>query len=63
MQKKSHATADILSRLDIDALNEMQKASIEANKKHDNVILLSATGSGKTLGFLLPILPLLDRGK
>lgn len=60
MQKKSHSTADILSRLNIDALNEMQKASIEANEKNDNVILLSATGSGKTLAFLLPILTLLD---
>ena len=60
MQKKSHSIEDILSRLDIDALNEMQKASIEANEKHDNIILLSATGSGKTLGFLLPILQLLD---
>src|SRR5436190_9201560 len=60
MQKRSHTIDDILSRLDIDALNEMQKASIEANEKHDNVVLLSATGSGKTLGFLLPILQVLD---
>ena len=60
MQKKTHSTADILSRLNIDALNEMQIASIEANEKHDDVILLSATGSGKTLAFLLPILSLLD---
>jgi superfamily II DNA/RNA helicase len=60
MQKKSHSIADILSRLNIDALNEMQIASIDANEKHDNVILLSATGSGKTLAFLLPILELLD---
>ncbi len=60
MRKKSHSTSDILSRLNIDALNEMQTAAIEANEKHDNVILLSATGSGKTLGFLLPLLPLLE---
>ncbi|MEP7373000.1 MAG: DEAD/DEAH box helicase [Chitinophagaceae bacterium] len=60
MQKKSQSIEDILSRLDIDALNQMQKASIEANEKHDNLVLLSATGSGKTLGFLLPILQLLD---
>ncbi len=60
MQKRSHSIDDILSRLDIDALNDMQKASIEANEKHDNIVLLSATGSGKTLAFLLPILQLLD---
>ncbi len=60
MQKKSHSTTDILSRLNIDALNEMQTASIDANEKHDNIMLLAPTGSGKTLGFLLPLLPLLD---
>jgi superfamily II DNA/RNA helicase len=61
MQNRSHSIEDILSRLDIDALNEMQLASIKANEEHDNMILLSATGSGKTLGFLLPILQLLDQ--
>ena len=60
MQKKSHTTEDILSRLNIDALNEMQTASVEANENNNNVILLSATGSGKTLGFLLPIISLLN---
>lgn len=47
---------EILANLKIDALNEMQVASLEANKKNEDVILLSATGSGKTLAFLLPIL-------
>ncbi len=37
----------------------MQQAAIEAAKKGD-VILLSPTGSGKTLGFLLPLLGMLD---
>ena len=60
MQKKSHSIADILSRLHINTLNEMQTASIAANEQHDNVVLLSATGSGKTLAFLLPVLALLD---
>ena len=50
----------MLSRLNIDALNEMQTASIAANEQHNNIVLLSATGSGKTLAFLLPILDLLD---
>jgi superfamily II DNA/RNA helicase len=48
-----------LENLKINALNEMQQAAITAAKKSD-VILLSPTGSGKTLGFLLPLLSLLD---
>ena len=60
MKKKNNSISEILSNLKIDALNEMQLASVEANKKHADIILLSATGSGKTIGFLLPILELLD---
>ncbi len=60
MQKKKYSTKEIISNLKIDALNEMQLASIDANKKSADVILLSSTGSGKTIAFLLPILELLD---
>lgn len=60
MQKKTASLKSILSHLNIDALNEMQLASIEANKKHADVILLADTGSGKTLAFLIPVLQLLD---
>ncbi|RWY50164.1 DEAD/DEAH box helicase [Mucilaginibacter gilvus] len=48
-----------LQKLNIEKLNPMQEAAIDAAKKGD-VILLSPTGSGKTLGFLLPLLSLLD---
>ncbi len=34
----------------------MQETALKAATRHDNIILLSATGSGKTLGFLLPLL-------
>jgi superfamily II DNA/RNA helicase len=44
-----------LENLKITALNEMQNAAINADAKSD-LILLSPTGSGKTLGFLLPVL-------
>jgi len=47
-----------LENLKITALNQMQNAALSAAKKGD-VILLSPTGSGKTLGFLLPLLDLL----
>jgi ATP-independent RNA helicase DbpA len=46
---------EALSNLKISALNEMQNASLNADINHD-LILLSPTGSGKTLGFLLPVL-------
>jgi len=45
----------ILQSLEINALNDMQEACLEAAKQKD-VILLSPTGSGKTLAFLLPVL-------
>ncbi len=48
--------SSILSILNIEALNEMQKASLKAIDQKDQVMILSATGSGKTLAFLLPIL-------
>lgn len=56
MKKKKYSLDNILTNLKIEALNEMQKASLKANKKNEDIILLSATGSGKTLAFLLPIL-------
>jgi superfamily II DNA/RNA helicase len=60
MQKVNISTRKILANLNIEALNEMQLASIKANDENDNVLLLSSTGSGKTLGFLLPIVQRLD---
>lgn len=47
---------DILNNMNIVSLKEMQKEAIETIGKKKDVILLSPTGSGKTLGFLLPIL-------
>lgn len=60
MQNETFPIDKILSNLGIEALNEMQQASIAANREHDNVLLLSATGSGKTLAFLLPVLNRID---
>ena len=63
MQISSFSIEDTLSNLQIETLNEMQQASLEANKTSDEVVLLADTGSGKTLAFLLPITQLLDRQK
>ena len=53
----------ILKTLNIAALNDMQLASIEANRKNNDTILLSPTGSGKTLAFLIPVLQHLNKEK
>lgn len=47
---------DILDKLNIVSLNSMQKEAITVIEKTANTILLSPTGTGKTLAFLLPIL-------
>jgi ATP-independent RNA helicase DbpA len=41
----------------------MQLASIDANKKNNDVILVAPTGSGKTLAFLLPLISIIDANK
>jgi len=45
----------ILNQLNITALNAMQQASLKAAQTGKDVLLLAPTGSGKTLGFLLPL--------
>lgn len=50
----------VLGNLKIASLNEMQLAAIAATAKGKDVVLLAPTGSGKTLGFLLPVLKNLD---
>ncbi len=52
--------SSILSNFNITELNEMQQKCIQAIPQPNDVILISPTGSGKTLGFLLPILQLLN---
>ncbi len=47
---------DILAKLNIAVLNPMQEEAIAVIEKTANTILLSPTGTGKTLAFLLPIL-------
>lgn len=50
----------ILRKLKIIELNPMQKEAIPMIEKVKNTILLSPTGTGKTLAFLLPVINNLD---
>lgn len=51
---------DILSKLNIEALNPMQQEAIPIIDAAVNTILLSPTGTGKTLAFSLPLLNTLN---
>ncbi|MDI9319022.1 MAG: DEAD/DEAH box helicase [Phycisphaerales bacterium] len=60
MQHKTFSIDTILNNLNIDSLNPMQEESIAIIQTYSNIVLLSDTGTGKTLAFLLPILKRLD---
>jgi len=60
MQNNTISVENILSSLEIEALNPMQVAAGDAIKTTNDVILLSSTGSGKTIAFLLPVVQALD---
>lgn len=51
---------NILDKLEISQLNPMQEAAQKSIASHSNIVLLSPTGTGKTLAFLLPIINYLD---
>jgi len=56
----SGTISKMLTPLKIDELNELQLAALKAGQEDKDLVLLSDTGSGKTLGYLLPILALMD---
>lgn len=56
MANKIRTQNDILAKLKIAALNPMQEEAIAVIEKTKNIVLLSPTGTGKTLAFLLPLL-------
>lgn len=51
---------EILEKLKIYALNPMQEEAIATIQNTTNTVLLSPTGTGKTLAFLLPLVERLD---
>jgi len=56
MNKSKTQIKEILNNLKIQELNAMQQALSNPELVQKDIILLSPTGSGKTLGFLLPLL-------
>lgn len=54
------STEEILLHLGITDLNGMQQESLSAFRKSRNVVLLSPTGTGKTLAYLIPLVQQLD---
>jgi superfamily II DNA/RNA helicase len=52
-----------LNKLNIQRLNPMQEKCIVESKQSNKIVLLSPTGSGKTIAFLLPVLNLLTSDK
>ena len=51
---------NILEKLNIEKLNVMQEEAQDVILSSPEIVLLSPTGTGKTLGFLLPIIAELD---
>ena len=58
--KQSPQIIQALNNLQIESLNPMQEASMDAWKDGKDLILLSPTGTGKTLAYLLPLLETLN---
>lgn len=61
MSKSIKSQAAILAKLGIAELNAMQQEAQLAIESAQEVILLSPTGTGKTLAFLLPLISELDK--
>ena len=51
-----------LHSLGIEHLNPMQEEMLAEVRRHDSLVLLSPTGSGKTLGYMLPVLEAMQTG-
>ncbi len=60
MSKQIKNQQDILDKLNIEKLNPMQEEALITIEANDHVLLLSPTGTGKTLAFLLPVIAGLD---
>jgi ATP-dependent RNA helicase DeaD len=60
MQLNDKKIAELLNNISIKALNEMQKDAYPGFLRHRDSLLLSPTGSGKTIAFLFAVLELMQ---
>lgn len=60
MSKSIRSQQDVLKKLNIEKLNPMQMEAGKVFNDDSDIMLLSPTGTGKTLAFLLPIIEQLD---
>jgi superfamily II DNA/RNA helicase len=60
MQLNENKISELLKNVSINALNEMQKEAYPGFIRHRDSLLLSPTGSGKTIAFLLAVLELMQ---
>ena len=55
-KKENNLVQNVLTNLRIEELNPMQHKALEVSDQDKDIILLSPTGTGKTIAFLLPLL-------
>ena len=60
MSGEIKTTQEILQKFGIEELNSMQKSAAKSIVPSSDTVLLSPTGTGKTLAFLLPLVEMLD---
>lgn len=60
IKNQNKNTTSILKKFEITALNPMQEEAGKTIRMKSDVVLLSPTGTGKTLAFLLPLIEKLD---
>jgi superfamily II DNA/RNA helicase len=59
----NHVSPQTISKMGFEQLSPMQNHACELIGQGRNIVLLSPTGSGKTVAYLLPLLPKLGDGK
>lgn len=60
MSQHIQDSKELMQKVGIKQLNQMQKNASKAIRSNDEVVILSPTGTGKTLAFALPVIAELD---